>query len=151
MMQGWFSALISSGDRFEYAVDPNTTDTDYQNLLTAGSAFGQPTSAEQVTSNLFFKYIKYVGAFSRAYILYLFQKTGDEQFARLNVKNPSSSTFTLLPTNTPTLTDDGIAGNATSSFYNTQFNPSTQSVAPDYVTFITQVNTNAQQSSVQWG
>lgn len=135
--------LSSAGqaDTFEYEVpDPEgSVDSDYQALLTEGAGFTLPTESEQTTSNLFFKWIKYVGALSRAYVFYLFIKTGDDEFSRLNVKSPGD--FTLSPVNSPTLTDDGRAGNNSNAYDNTQWNARAQSVINNYVTYVELCNT----------
>jgi len=91
------------------------------------AAFSTPaTSARMSAINSLIVALKSAGVWTKLDILYVLA-AHDAQAGRLNWKVPAS--FALVEVNSPTFTtDQGYAGNGTTSYLNTQFTPSTNGV-----------------------
>lgn len=110
--------LSSGGESF---------DSDLELRLLEGTAQGYvlPTSANQVKQNTLTLSLKASNNnWDKMAIAYLSANDGSEEFGRLNLKNPA--TFRLLKNGTIGWTSSGAKGNGTDGFYDTQWNPTTE-------------------------
>jgi hypothetical protein len=107
-------------------VKPPAVDADYQAVLDRSTALGYtaPSAAQQTLQNTLVEDLKTAGVWDKLDVFYVFATDGDSDYATLNWKAPSS--FQATKTNSPTFTaDSGFAGNGSSSYLNTNYNPST--------------------------
>lgn len=115
------SLLIwSSGPSYE---------TEYQSVLNRAISLGYtlPSSLEQLLQNSLVSELKAAGIWSKLDALYIFANDGSQEFATLNWINPNANQCTYL--NTPTWTSDqGIKGDALTSYVDTNFNANTHGV-----------------------
>jgi hypothetical protein len=102
---------------------------EYQAVLTAGSGFTQPSSAEQTLQNKLIIDLKTAGIWNKLDAFYMFcngistDSTG--AFARINWKNPSANYGTAQGTGLPPINaKNGFTGNGTGGI-NLNFNPLT--------------------------
>jgi hypothetical protein len=102
-------------------------DSDYQAILTAGSAFTQPSSLEQNLQNQLIVDLKSAGIWAKLDAFYMFcngistDSTG--AFARINWKNPSANYGTSQGTGLPPISaKNGFTGNGNGGV-NLNFNP----------------------------
>lgn len=104
-------------------------DADYQAVLNRAVVLGYtlPTPAQQIIQNNLVLSLKAGGVWTKLDVLYIFANDGGSDFGTLNWKAPTLNQATLI--NSPTFTSNqGFAGNGTSSYIDTNFNPSTQGV-----------------------
>jgi hypothetical protein len=116
-----------------YWTSYGSSDVDYQAILTKATALGYtlPSAGQQTKQNQLILDLKAAGVWTMLDVLYMFATDGNNSFATLNWKNPNSNQCTLV--NTPTFTtNQGFTGNGTSSYINTNYNPSTFS-SPNYL------------------
>lgn len=103
---------------------------EYKAVLDRGTALSYtlPTTANQQKQNKLLKSMKADGSWAKLDVFYVFAVDNNASaFATLNWKNPNSNQSTLV--NSPTFTNNaGFTGNGTSSYIDTNFNPSTQGV-----------------------
>jgi hypothetical protein len=95
-------------------------DSDYQALLDYATSQGYtlPTEAQQFDQNNLVQVLKTNDIWQKLDLFYLFMTDGDEDFAGLNWKSPS--TFKINPVNSPTFTTNiGYTGNATDQYLET--------------------------------
>ena len=103
-------------------------DADYYAVLDRGTTLGYtlPDATLQVKQNETVLSLKSAGIWSKLHVLYFFA-TNNSNMATLNFKAPSSHQVTLV--NSPTFTaNQGFKGNASTSYLNTHFNPTTGGV-----------------------
>lgn len=104
-------------------------DADYQAVLNRAILLGYalPSAPQQIKQNNLVLALKSGGIWNKLDVLYIFANDGGSNFATLNWKSPNNNQATLI--NTPTFTtNEGFMGNGTSSYIDTNFNPSTQSI-----------------------
>jgi hypothetical protein len=104
-------------------------DADYQAVLNRAVALGYtlPSASQRIIQNNLVLSLKSGGVWTKLDILYIFANDGGQDFGTLNWKAPTLNQSTLI--NTPTFTtNEGFMGNGTSSYIDTNFNPSTQGV-----------------------
>jgi hypothetical protein len=125
----------------------------YRALLDAGITAGNtlPAADEQNITNMYYAAWRFLGGIAKGTAHYLFVKTGDLNFSYLNVRDPA--VFKILPVNTITQSNDGNAGNGTSSYMRTTFNPSGSSPAliVGGCSFVIYVFSSAQGASIEMG
>jgi len=95
-------------------------DSDYQALLDYATSQGYslPTEAQQFDQNNLVQVLKTNDTWAKLDLFYLFMTDGDEDFAGLNWKSPS--TFKINPVNNPTFTSNvGYTGNGTDQYLET--------------------------------
>ena len=103
-------------------------DADYQAVLNRANTLGYtlPSASQQIIQNNLVLSLKAGGIWTKLDVLYIFANNGGSNFATLNWKAPTLNQATLI--NAPTFTaNEGFMGNGTSSYIDTNFNPSTQS------------------------
>jgi hypothetical protein len=96
----------------------------YQAILAEGTAQGYtlPSAGQQVKQNILMAALVSSGVLAKVDILYVFANDGSKEFACINWKNPSGAKATLI--SSPTFTANaGITGNGTSSYIDTNYNP----------------------------
>jgi hypothetical protein len=101
-------------------------ETEYKDVLARAVTLGYtlPSSSQQVKQNKLLVDLKTAGVWAKLDVFYMFATDGNSSFATLNWKAPISNQCTLV--NSPTFTaNQGFAGNGTSSYINTNYNPST--------------------------
>jgi hypothetical protein len=106
---------------------------EYSDVLTRAVALGYtlPSLSQQVKQNKLLKDLKTANVWGNLDVFYMFATDGNNLFATLNWRNPNIAQSTLV--NSPTFTQNqGFAGNGTSSYINTNYNPSTF-VSPKYL------------------
>lgn len=98
---------------------------EYQAILTAGSAYTQPSSTEQTLQNQLILDLKSAGIWDKLDAFYMFcngistDSTG--AFARINWKNPTAN-YGIANPNLPTITaKNGFLGNGSNQGINLQF------------------------------
>ena len=99
---------------------PSNFDPDYQALLNYANTQGYtlPTAAQQFDQNNLIQVLKTNDTWAKLDLFYLFMTDGDEDFAGLNWKSPS--TFKINPVNSPTFTSNiGYTGNGTDQYLET--------------------------------
>jgi hypothetical protein len=104
-------------------------DADYQAVLNRAVALGYtlPTPAQQIIQNNLVLSLKAGGIWNKLDVLYIFANDGGSDFGTLNWKAPTLNQATLI--NSPTFTaNQGLQGNGTSSYIDTNFNAVTQGV-----------------------
>jgi hypothetical protein len=102
---------------------------EYQAILARATALGYtlPSAGVQVKQNNLLKELIAAGIWDKLDVFYLFAQDGQAEFGTLNWKAPLLYQSTLV--NSPTFTSNkGFAGNGSSSYINTNFNPSTGGV-----------------------
>ena len=107
-------------------VGTTSFESEYKAVLARAIALGYtlPSSGQQVKQNKLLVDLKSSGAWAKLDVFYMFATDGNSSFATLNWKAPISNQCTLV--NSPTFTaNQGFAGNGTSSYINTNYNPST--------------------------
>jgi hypothetical protein len=103
--------------------------TEYQAILNKAIALGYtlPSPEEQIVQDNYLRGLLLSGAWDELDVYYLFANNGSKEFATLNWKNPNSHQATLV--NSPTFNaGQGFTFNGTSSYIDTNYNPSTQGV-----------------------
>lgn len=103
-----------------------STDADYQAVLDRSTALGYttPSASQQTIQNTLVTDLKAAGVWDKLDVFYCFATDGDSDFATLNWKAPSSHQVTKV--NSPAFnTNSGFAGNGSSSYLNTNYNPAT--------------------------
>jgi hypothetical protein len=103
--------------------------TEYKAVLDRGTALSYtlPTTTTQQKQNKLLKSMKADGVWAKLDVFYVFAQDGGSAFGTLNWKNPNANQSTLV--NSPTfVSNGGFTGNGTSSYIDTNFNPSTQGV-----------------------
>jgi len=104
-------------------------DTDYQAILSRATTLGYtlPSVSQRIKQNALVLSLKAGGIWTKLDVLYIFANDGGASFGTLNWKAPTLNQSTLV--NTPTFTaNQGFTGNGTSSYIDTNFNPSTSGV-----------------------
>jgi hypothetical protein len=108
---------------------PPTFDADYQAVLTYATSKGWalPNAAVQTAGNDLVVALKAAGIWAKRDVLFVFATNGDANFACIDWKNPSDTTnATRVNDFALTFTaNQGFTGNGTSSFIDTNYNPST--------------------------
>jgi len=120
---------ISWGKSYADLAGGGGFDADYQAVLDQASSLGYtaPSAAQQTLQNTLVTDLKTAGVWSKLDVFYVFATDGDSDYATLNWKTPSSHQITKV--NSPTFTTDiGFRGNASSSYLNTNYAPSTDAV-----------------------
>jgi hypothetical protein len=110
-------------------IKPPVFDEDYQAVLDYATTQGYtaPSAAQQTLQNTLVEDLKTTGVWDKLDVFYVFATDGDSDYATLNWKTPSSHQVTKV--NSPTFTvDSGFAGNGTSSYLDTNFDPSVSGV-----------------------
>jgi lysophospholipase L1-like esterase len=125
-LDGVFSASINTNNIVpQIDVEVVTLETEYQTLLTTASGLGYtlPSPISQGNENRLMVTVKTL-SFD---VFYNFMTDGDSDYATLDWISPGSNQITKVssPTFTPR---SGFTGNGTSSYLNTNYNPSTQGV-----------------------
>ena len=103
--------------------------TEYQAVLDRATTLGytQPSTAQKKKQNTLIQDLKDAGIWDLLDVFYVFATDGSSDFATLNWKSPSANQATKV--NSPTFTSNlGFTGNGTSSYLNTNWEPSTQGV-----------------------
>jgi hypothetical protein len=94
---------------------------EYQAVLTAGSGFTRPSSAEQTIQNKLIEDLKTAGIWSKLDAFYMFANNITDStgaFARINWKNPTANYGSAAP-NLPSITaKGGFTGNGTNQGIN---------------------------------
>lgn len=113
---------IGVGIGIGMGANPVSFSAEYQAILTAGSAYTQPSSAEQTIQNKLIEDLKAAGIWAKLDAFYMFcngistDSTG--AFARINWKTPSANYGTAAP-NLPSITaKNGFTGNGTNQGIN---------------------------------
>jgi hypothetical protein len=104
-------------------------DAQYQAILNRGTALGYtlPSAGQQAKQNQLIIDLKTAGVWDKLDVYYVFAHDGQSEFGTLNWKNPLLHQATLF--NSPTFTaNQGFAGNGSSSYIRTNFNPFTNGV-----------------------
>ena len=104
-------------------------DADYQAILNRATTLGYtlPSASVQAKQNTLLTSMKADGVWAKLDVFYVFAQDGGSAFGTLNWKNPNANQSTLV--NSPTfVSNGGFTGNGTSSYIDTNFNPSTQGV-----------------------
>lgn len=102
-------------------------DTDYQAVLNYATSLGYtlPSAGQQIKQNQLMLGLKSSGAWAKLDTFAMFATDGSSNFALIDWKR--LTTYTAV--NSPTFTSNGgFAGNGTSSYIDTNFNPATQGV-----------------------
>jgi hypothetical protein len=116
-----------------YWTSYGSSEVEYQAILTRATALGYtlPSAGQQTKQNQLIVDLKAAGVWTRLDVLYMFATDGNNSFATLNWKNPTTNQCTLV--NTPTFTtNQGFTGNGVSSNIDTNYNPNTFS-SPNYL------------------
>ena len=116
-----------------YWTSYGSAEVEYQAVLTRATALGYtlPSAGQQIKQNQLIVDLKAAGVWTRLDVLYMFATDGNNSFATLNWKNPTTNQCTLV--NTPTFTtNQGFTGNGVSSNIDTNYNPNTFS-SPNYL------------------
>jgi len=101
-------------------------ESEYTALLARATTLGYtlPSTSQQIKQNKLLVDLKVAGIWTNLDVFYMFATDGNSSFATLNWKNPNTNQSTLV--NSPTFTtNQGFNGNGTSSYINTNYNPST--------------------------
>jgi hypothetical protein len=104
-------------------------DADYQAVLNRAVALGYtlPSASQRIKQNTLVLALKSGGIWTKLDVLYIFANDGGQDFGTLNWKAPTLNQATLI--NSPTFTaNQGLQGNGSSSYINTNFNAVTQGV-----------------------
>lgn len=102
---------------------------EYQAILDRATTLGYslPSDAVKLKQNTLLASMKADGVWAKLDVFYVFAQDGGSAFATLNWKNPNANQSTLV--SSPTfVSNGGFTGNGTSSYIDTNFNPSTQGV-----------------------
>lgn len=133
--QGAVNNSISWGDSHELSWAGLTDivgfayEDEYQAILDRGTALGYtlPSDSVKLKQNTLLASMKASGVWNKLDVFYVFAQDGSSAFATINWKNPNANQSTLV--NSPTFVNNGgFTGNGTSSYIDTNFNPSTQGV-----------------------
>jgi len=106
-----------------------TPDADYAALKSYATTQGYalPSVSQQALQEQLVVDLKTAGVWDRLDVFYVFATDGDSDFATLNWKAPSS--FQTTKVNSPTFTtNQGFAGDGSSAYLDTNWNPSTQGI-----------------------
>lgn len=122
------SAIDTSGKRIIvafYQRGPLPITDEYKAVLdyAASRGFQLPTPDVQLAQNLLLTLLKSNGLWVKLDTFMCFLGDGDENFAKINWKNPSDAT-NVVNTNMVYAANSGFKANGISSFLNTKFNPS---------------------------
>jgi len=104
-------------------------DADYQAVLDQASSLGYtaPSASQQTLQNTLVEDLKTAGVWDKLDVFYVFATDGDSDYATLNWKSPTS--FQTTKVNSPTFTaNGGFTGNGSSSYLDTNFDPSVSGV-----------------------
>jgi hypothetical protein len=104
-------------------------DADYQAILNRATALGYtlPSASVQVKQNTLLASLKSTGVWAKLDVFYVFAQDGGADFGTLNWKNPNANQANIA--SSPTfVVNGGFQGNGTSSFIDTNYNPTTQGV-----------------------
>ena len=104
-------------------------ETEYAAVLDRATALGYSLPSESVRTkqNTLIASLKSIGVWAKLDVFYVFAQDGGADFGTLNWKNPNANQSTLI--NSPTfVSNEGFTGNGTSSYIDTNYNPSTQGV-----------------------
>ena len=102
---------------------------EYQEVLDRATALGYtlPSPGQRVKQNQLVITLKALGVWNTLDVFYAFETDGDSDFATLNWKDPDSHQASKV--NSPTFTPNhGFTGNGTTSYLNTDWNPSIHGV-----------------------
>lgn len=127
----------------------------YQAILDRASTLGYtaPSTPQKALQNALVIALVNSGVWAKLDVLYILATNGSSDFSRLNWKNPAL--YELTAVSSPTFTSNqGWAGNATSSYLDTNWVPSTNGVnfTLDNASFGGRVNSgSASQSWVEFG
>jgi hypothetical protein len=133
--QGAVNNSISWGDSHEVSWAGLTDivgfayEDEYQAILDRATTLGYalPSDAVKLKQNTLLTSLKSTGVWSKLDVFYVFAQDGGSAFGTLNWKNPNANQSTLV--NSPIfVSNGGFTGNGTSSYIDTNFNPSTQGV-----------------------
>jgi len=104
-------------------------DSDYQAVLDRATTLGYtlPSDAQQAKQNQLVEDLKAAGIWSLLDVFYVFATDGNNNFATLNWKSPSSYKLTITGTVTFT-TNQGFNSNGTNGYLATGWNPNTNGV-----------------------
>jgi len=106
-----------------------TPDPDYAALTSYAitQGYSLPSASQQTLQEQLVTDLKTAGVWDKLDVFYVFATDGDSDYATLNWKAPSSHQVTKV--NSPTFTADiGFRGNASSSYLNTNYTPSTDAI-----------------------
>jgi len=104
-------------------------ETEYTAVLDRATALGYSLPSESVRTkqNTLLASLKSTGVWAKLDVFYVFAQDGGSAFGTLNWKNPNANQSTLV--NSPTfVSNGGLMGNGTSSYIDTNYNPTTQGV-----------------------
>jgi hypothetical protein len=127
-----FLPLCGFGQGFllnPYAFSSAVYEPEYQAVLDRATVLGYtlPSASVQVKQNTLVAALKANGVWSQLDVFYVFANDGSAQFATLNWVNPNNFQCTLV--NAPNFTtNQGFAGNGSTSYINTNWNPSANGV-----------------------
>ena len=113
----------------ETRIDLPAFDASYKAILYRAIALGYtlPSADQQAKQNSLLVSLKTIGVWNKLDVFYVFAQNGGSAFGTLNWKNPNANQSTLV--NAPTfVSNGGLMGNGTSSYIDTNYNPSTQGV-----------------------
>jgi len=120
---------IGSASANSNAITVASFDSDYQAILNKGTSLGYtlPSDSVKLKQNTLLTNMKVDGVWAKLDVFYVFAQDGGSAFATLNWKNPNANQANI--TTSPTFTSNqGFTGNGTSSYIDTNYNPSTQGV-----------------------
>ena len=119
------STIFNISDKIKLTNIPEP-DLDYTALKSYATTQGYslPSNSQQIIQEQLIKDLKTAGVWDKLDLLYVFATDGDNDFATLNWKAPSS--FQTTKVNSPTFTaDSGFTGDGLSSYLDTNFTIST--------------------------
>jgi surface protein len=118
-------------DTFSWTITDGglSVESEYQDIIDYGNTQGYtlPSSSQQALQNQLVYDLKDAGVWSKLDLLYVFATDGDSDFASINWKDPNN--YEITEVNSPTFTSNqGFEGDGNSSYLNTNFVASTDSV-----------------------
>lgn len=112
---------IGVGIGIGMGANPVSFSAEYQAILTAGSSYTQPSSAEQTLQNQLILDLKSAGIWAKLDAFYMFANNITDStgaFARINWKNPSANYGTAAPNLPSIAAKGGFTGNGTNQGIN---------------------------------
>ena len=112
-----------------YSIYYVATNSEYQDVLDYADSQGyqRPSYAQQALQDALVGDLKDAGVWSNLDLFYVFATDGDSDFASINWKDPNN--YEITEVNSPTFTSNqGFEGDGNSSYLNTNFVASTDSV-----------------------
>lgn len=127
MSQGIYNPFFQNGAPWYGSGGGESFDEDFAERLLEGTAQGDvlPSAANQTKQNTLTLSLKAGNNnWDKMAVAWLMANDGSETFGRLNLKNPA--TFRLQSNGTIAWDSNGSKGNGTNGFYDTQWNPFTE-------------------------